>query len=323
MKESILLLNMGGPNHLEEVELFLKNMFNDKAIINAPWFIRKFIASKIVKSRLEEAVNNYKALGGKSPIVGHTRTLVEELTKVLDKKVSYIMRYTPPFAKDVLKEIKDYDRFYVIPLYPHYSRTTTESSLDDFLKAARSLRISPEKIEIIDRFYNNEIYNRLIVKRIKEVLGGDNAKDFELIFSAHGLPQDIIDKGDPYMKHIKQNVFRARKELLREGLFFKGTHLAYQSRVGPKEWIKPYLEDKLKSIKSKKVIIYPIAFLVDNSETEFELCIEYKEIADKLGFEDYRVAKSLNELLKDLIIDLYRRMSSIDDRKRCHYSIKL
>ncbi len=306
MKTAILLLNMGGPNNLSEVKIFLENMFNDKAIISAPFFIRKFIARSIVKNRLEEATHNYKLLGGISPIVGYTKELVKELNKELEESVFYIMRYTPPFAYDVLDKLKNYDRFVVIPLYPHFSSTTTKSSLDDLFKAAKRLKIDRNKFVLTDKFYDNIFYNRVIVKRIKEALNGDNPQDFELVFSAHGLPQKIIDKGDSYMKHIKQNVFYARKELLKEGLNFFATHLAYQSRVGRMEWIKPYLEEKLKRLKKSRVIIYPIAFLIDNSETEFELNVEYKDIAKKLGFVDYRVAKAPNLLLKDTIKDILK-----------------
>ncbi len=308
MKTAILLLNMGGPNNISEVKTFLNNMFNDKAIIGAPFFIRKFIAHGIVKNRLSEATKNYESLGGKSPIVKYTKELVKELNDELDEDVFYIMRYTPPYAYDVLKNIRDYDKFFVIPLYPHFSTTTTMSSLNHFLKALYKLKIDRTKIAWVDKFYDNEIYNRSIVKRIKEALKDDDAEDFELVFSAHGLPQKIIDKGDQYMRHIKQNVFFARKELLKQGINFFNTHLAYQSRLGPIEWIKPYLDDKLKSLKKKKVIIYPIAFLIDNSETKYELDIEYKEIAKNLGIEDYRVASAPNSMIKETIKDLCKMM---------------
>ncbi len=295
---------------MDEVELFLKNMFNDKAIIEAPWFVRKFIANKIVKSRLTEAKENYKALGGKSPILEHTKKLIDVLNKTGDDfEFFYAMRYTPPFSFEVLRKIKDYDEFYAIPLYPHYSKTTTGSSLEDFFKSAKKLGIDLKKIKTVDRFYNNEIYNRIIVKRIKEALNGKNASEFELIFSAHGLPKDVIERGDPYMKEIKLNLFYARKELIKEGLHFQKTHLAYQSRVGPKEWIRPYLEDKLKEIKTEKVIIYPIAFLIDNSETDFELGVEYEKVAKELGIKNYTVAKAPNVELKDLIWDLISKMN--------------
>ncbi len=299
---------MGGPNDLSEVKVFLSNMFNDKAIINAPFIIRKLIAYIIVRSRLKSATKNYEKLGGKSPIVENTKKLVRELKKELGIDISYIMRYTPPFSLEVLSKIKDYDKFFVIPLYPHFSSTTTQSSLEHLFDAADKLHIDKDKFKIIEKYYDNEIYNETIVEKIKEVLGGDNPEEFELIFSAHGLPQKIIDKGDPYMVHIKQNVFRARKELLKNNLDFFNTHLAYQSRLGPVEWIKPYLDDKLKKLKKKKVVIYPIAFLIDNSETKYELNIEYKEIAHNLGFTDYRVASAPNVDINKTIIDLYNNM---------------
>ncbi|MCF6173650.1 MAG: ferrochelatase, partial [Campylobacteraceae bacterium] len=194
-----------------------------------------------------------------------------------------------------LKAVKDYDKFYVVPLYPHFSSTTTQSSLDDLFKQAKILGIKREKFVIVDKYYDNKYYNEIIVQKIKEALRSDDAGEFELVFSAHGLPQKIIDSGDPYMKQIKQNVFRTRQELLRQNISFYKTHLAYQSRLGPVEWIKPYLDEKLKRLEKKKVIIYPIAFLIDNSETKFELNIEYKEIADKLGFIDFRVASVPNK----------------------------
>lgn len=140
-----------------------------------------------------------------------------------------------------------------------------------------------------DTYYNNSI-----VERIKEALGDENPEDYVLVFSAHGLPKKIIDRGDSYQKHIRQNVFQARKMLLNAGIEFHNTHLAYQSRLGPLEWIRPYLEDKLKSLKKKKVIIFPIAFTLDNSEAEFELEVEHREIAEELGFVEYRVAEAPN-----------------------------
>ena len=294
MKRAILLMNMGGPNNLDEVEVFLTNMFNDKRIIAAPKPIRAMIAKLITYKRKDEAKENYSHLGGKSPIVGYTNELIEKLQgSITDASIHMVMRYTPPFAKDVLEELQDVDEFYAIPLYPHYSDTTTLSSYDDFYKSMDELRIRA-RVKTIDSYYRDTYYNTSIIERIKEALGDDNPEDFELIFSAHGLPKRNIEKGDNYQKHIRQNVYQARKMLMQEGIEFHNTHLAYQSRLGPLEWIRPYLDDKLKSLQKKKVIIFPIAFTVDNSETEFELEIEYREIAEELGFEEYRVAKAPN-----------------------------
>lgn len=309
MKKAILLLNMGGPNNLDEVKVFLKNMFNDKRIISAPKLIRKLIAFIIIKSRLKEAKNNYKQLGGKSPIIGYTKELVNILNNELDADIFYVMRYTPPFAKDVLPNIKDYDKVFAIPLYPHYSTTTTASSFDDLFIEAKKYKME-NKIQTVHKYYSNENYNKAIVQRIKEALKDKNPNEYELVFSAHGLTQKIIDNGDIYQKNIKQNIYYARKELAKQGINFHKTHLAYQSRVGPMQWIKPYLEDKLASLKLKKVIIYPIAFTIDNSETEFELDVEYKELAHELGFKEYIVAKAPNILMSEVIKDLYNKMGT-------------
>ena len=141
MKKAIVLMNMGGPNNLDEVEVFLTNMFNDKYIIGAPQPIRAMIGFFITSMRKKQAKENYKALGGMSPIVGHTKRLVRRLEKIVDADVFYKMRYTPPFAKDVLEYLKPYDEIYAIPMYPHYSSTTTKSSIEEFEKWAKKLDI--------------------------------------------------------------------------------------------------------------------------------------------------------------------------------------
>ena len=121
-----------------------------------------------------------------------------------------------------------------------------------------------------------------------------DTKEYHLIFSAHGLTQRVIDKGDPYQKHIIANMEAAKKELAEQGIVFATTSLAYQSRLGPMEWLRPYMSDKLQEYKGKKVLIYPISFTVDNSETECELDIEYRELADEVGIESYIVAQAPN-----------------------------
>lgn len=294
MKRAILLMNMGGPNNLNEVETFLNNMFNDKRIISAPKPIRMMIAKLITWNRKKEAQSSYAALGGRSPLVGYTKKLIEKLETGIDATVHMAMRYTPPYSSDTLQGLKNVDEIYAIPLYPHYSSTTTLSSIEDLEENIKKQGISA-KVKTLDSYYNHPDYIAATVARIKETLGTDNPDEFELVFSAHGLPQSIIDNGDVYQRHIKYNVYHARKALLEAGMHFHKTHLAYQSRLGPLEWIRPYLEDKLKSLKKKKVIIYPIAFTIDNSETEFELDVEYREIAEEIGFEEYRVAKAPND----------------------------
>jgi ferrochelatase len=270
-------------------------MFNDKYIIGAPKPIRSMIGWIIRKKRLKEATHNYELLGGVSPIVGHTKRLIRRLEREVDADVFYVMRYTPPFSKEVLRNLAEYDNIYAIPMYPHYSSTTTLSSIEDIMDEAKVQGLEAN-IKTIDSYYDNNFYNKAIVARIKEALRYNDSKEFTLIFSAHGLTQRTIDKGDPYQKHILLNVEAAKEELKKQNIKFKSIEVAYQSRLGPMEWLRPYLEDKLEEViqTNKKVIIYPISFTVDNSETQGELDIEYREVAQELGFEDYRVAKSPN-----------------------------
>lgn len=297
-QKALVLLNMGGPNNLDEVKLFLSNMFNDKNIITVKSsLLRRFIAVMITTSRTKKAQANYAKLGGKSPLVGYTQQLVDKLQKVIpDYYVTFAMRYTPPFCEGVIRELqaKGIDEVVLLPLYPHYSTTTTKSSVEDFMDVAKALGYKGN-IQIIERFYENEAYNRLLVKKIKEVLGENDPSSMELIFSAHSLPQKIIAKGDPYQKEITLHVGLIENLLKEENLHFKAIHLAYQSKLGPVKWLEPSLEDTLKSLSNKNALIVPISFTIDNSETEFELSQEYAEVAHHLGFERYLVAKCPND----------------------------
>ena len=297
-QKALVLLNMGGPNNLDEVKLFLSNMFNDKNIITVKSsLLRRFIAVMITTSRIKKAQANYAKLGGKSPLVGYTQQLVDKLQKVMpDYYVTFAMRYTPPFCEGVIRELqaKGIDEVVLLPLYPHYSTTTTKSSVEDFMDVAKALGYKGN-IQIIERFYENEAYNRLLVKKIKEVLGENDPSSMELIFSAHSLPQKIIAKGDPYQKEITLHVGLIENLLKEENLHFKAIHLAYQSKLGPVKWLEPSLEDTLKSLSNKNALIVPISFTIDNSETEFELSQEYAEVAHHLGFERYLVAKCPND----------------------------
>lgn len=313
-KEAIVLLNMGGPNNLNEVEVFLKNMFADKNILTMKSnLLRKFVGGLIVFNRTESSQEIYRQLGGKSPIVGHTKNLVAKLQERLGENVivDFAMRYTPPFANEVIERLnkEDIEKIYLIPLYPQQSTTTTKSSLEDFEEFYHKSEGSAVLTEI-KHFFENKSYNMAILERIKESVGSDDYNDFDLIFSAHGLPQKIVDAGDVYEKHVNKHVQLLREMLKEQGMNFHAIHLAYQSKVGPMEWLKPSLEDKLKSVRNRGVVIFPIAFTIDNSETDFELDIEYREIAEELGFKEYRVARCPNdsELFVDALCEIYEKM---------------
>ena len=313
-KEAVILLNMGGPNNLDEVEMFLKNMFADKNILTMKSdLLRAFVGGMIVFNRCESSQEIYRQLGGKSPIVGHTKNLVSKLQERLGEGVivDFVMRYTPPFADEVIERLnkEDIEKIYLIPLYPQQSTTTTKSSLEDFEEAYHNSEGDAILVEI-KHFFENTTYNKAIVERIKEKIGDSEYKDFDMIFSAHGLPQKIIDAGDVYQRQVEKHVEILKKILQDENMNFHETHLAYQSKVGPMEWLKPSLEDKLKTVRNRGVIIFPLAFTIDNSETDFELEIEYREIAEELGFKEYRVCRCPNdsELFVDTLCELYEKM---------------
>jgi len=314
-KKGIVLLNMGGPNNLEEVEVFLKNMFADKNILTMKSnLLRKFIGGMIVFNRTEKAQEVYRELGGKSPIVGHTKKLVQKLQNKLGEEfvVDFAMRYTPPFACEVVEKFnnEDISKIYLIPLYPQFSTTTTKSSLEDFEECYHRSGKNAILTEI-KHFFENETYNKNILQNIQECINKDKYEDFDIIFSAHGLPQKIVDAGDVYQQHVEQHVEILKQMMEKANMNFHEVHLAYQSKVGPMKWLEPSLEDKLKTVRNKGVIIFPIAFTIDNSETDFELSIEYKEIADELGFKNYRVAKcpNDNDLFVDALLEIIEKMS--------------
>lgn len=314
MKEAIVLLNMGGPNNLHEVEMFLTNMFNDPAIIRTKsTLLRRFIAGMITLTRTEKSQEIYRRIGGKSPIVSITKSLVEKLSTALGGNiiVDFVMRYTPPMAEEAIERLKSsgVEKVYLIPLYPQYSSTTTASSIDDFESIARALNWTPIIVEL-KHFFTNYTYNSCLISLIKNSLDSDSADEFELIFSAHGLPQKIVDDGDPYQNHVSAHVELLKNRLIEEGIYFRGVHLAYQSKVGPMKWLEPSLETTLRSLEHKKAIIVPIAFTIDNSETDFELSIEYAEIAHELGYSNYRVSRCPNDhpLFVETLKKLYEKM---------------
>lgn len=313
MKEAIVLLNMGGPNNLREVEMFLENMFNDPNIITTKsGVLRKFIATMITFFRTESSQEIYSQLGGKSPLVGHTKKLVAALQKELPEVfIDFAMRYTPPFASEVCERLKEHnvEKIYLIPLYPQYSTTTTKSSLEDFEKAIHASGLDAVSVEI-KHFFEHSTYNRAIISRIKEKMVSLNYDDYDIIFSAHGLPQKIVDAGDPYQRHVERHVAILEQMLQDERMHFNKTHLAYQSKVGPMQWLTPSLEQKLEEIRNRGVVIFPIAFTIDNSETDFELEIEYREIAEEMGFSKYLVCRCPNDdpIFVSALKEIYEKM---------------
>lgn len=284
----VFFINMGGAENLADCDVFLKNMFSDPYILNIKnQYLRKFVGFIIRKSRLKAMQESYKHIGGKSPLNDITQQLCLKL-KQGNVCFDFINLYVKPFALDVLRKynFKKDDEIVLFPLYPHHSQTTVVSSVENVKKAISDLGID-SNVFMVDIFYEDELYNDMIIKHILE----ENDKFYPnekkiLLFSAHSLPVSIIKKGDLYEKHINEHI-----KILSERLkpYFSDFILAYQSKLGPVKWLEPNTGDILASL-DKKAIVYPISFCIDCSETVFELDIEYKKVAKN----EYKVVSCPN-----------------------------
>ncbi len=288
---------MGGPNRVEEVKMFLKNMFADKNILPINRYLRKLVAYIIVSKRLKEVEENFtKFLGGKSPLPELTQKLIEKLKTKLEKPIVPAMRYVPPFATPSLEQFKadGIEELILFPMYPQYSTTTTLSSLEDIEERCEALAYNP-KITLIEPYYDKYDYIKATANKIIEASKDIEREAYDLLLSAHGLPVSIIKAGDPYEKQVEANVSALKIYLHEHGIKFNAIKLVYQSKVGNASWLEPSLVGVLRNPKNRKVLIAPLAFTIDNSETVFELEIENREIADKIKYKDYRVVPCLND----------------------------
>ena len=295
-KRGILLLNMGGPNTLDEVVLFLRNMFADPAILPMHPWLRKMIGNRIVKKRLHEAQENYRQLGGRSPLTEISKALAEKVEAQTGCVTLPAMRYVPPFADEALRTMQErgVEEIVCFPMYPQYSTTTTESSWQDVQEQCKAMGYAPS-LHLAEPYYADPGYMDILLDRIRKASVGIDTAEYTLILSAHGLPLSIIEAGDPYRDQIEASVVAMKKALKEAGMPFASVELAYQSKVGNAAWLEPNLADLLRHPRNLKVMILPLAFTIDNSETHFELDVEHRLIADKLGYDDYRVVSCPND----------------------------
>jgi ferrochelatase len=292
---------MGGIYSSKQVNIFLKNMFYDKNILTAKSnLLRKFIANMIILFRKREANDIYNQISFKTPILKITNILAKKLENKLGIKVLIAMRYTPPFSSKTIRILKkeNIKDILLLPLYPQYSTTTTKSSIEDFEDTAKENNLDLN-ITKIERFYKLNSFLELICKEIIKTKDKLKNEETYLIFSAHSLPEKIIKKGDTYQKELEHQVELISNKLKEKEIYFKKIILAYQSKATPVKWIGPSLEHILHNIyptnNQKNVIIYPISFIIDNAETVIELSIEYKKVANKLSFDNYRVCECPND----------------------------
>jgi ferrochelatase len=302
-RTAVVLFNLGGPDSMEAVEPFLFNLFSDPDIFRLPlgWLTQKPFARLVSRRRTKAASRAYRAIGGKSPLLDNTTRQATALAEALRETDSFdvlvCMRYWHPLTEEVVATLKagGYGRVLLLPLYPQYSTTTTGSSYNEFLRQCRRADYRPA-IHLIESWYDNPSYQQAVVVSIQDAatrLPDPDPASIELLFSAHGLPQKIVDRGDPYEEQVQ-----ATYEALRGRLGWPRTTLCYQSRVGPLKWLGPYTESVIHELGArgvKQVLVYPIAFVSDHSETLYELGIDYAERAHEAGIANYRVVPALND----------------------------
>ena len=300
----VLLLNLGGPDKLEDVRPFLFNLFSDPEIIRLPIKgLQKPLAWLISTLRAKKSQENYLQIGGGSPLrqitEAQSQALEEHLSAMSQDARVYIgMRYWHPFTEEAIARIKRdrVENLVILPLYPQFSISTSGSSfrvLEEMWKEDPALR----QIEytIIPSWYNNPGYLQAMVQLIAQELEQFSAPDqVHIFFSAHGVPQSYVDEaGDPYQQEIEDCTRLIMKTLNRPNEYT----LAYQSRVGPVEWLKPYTEDALQELGAqgmKDLLVVPISFVSEHIETLQEIDIEYREIAEEAGIENFQRVPALN-----------------------------
>ncbi|MEZ5815310.1 MAG: ferrochelatase [Alphaproteobacteria bacterium] len=292
-KVAVVLFNLGGPDSKTAIEPFLFNFFMDKNIIALPAPLRFFLAKLISKKRSKrEAGESYRELGDKSPLLENTAQQAQALEKALggDFKTFVCMRYWHPMAAQVAREVRDWgaEKIVLLPLYPQFSTTTTKSSLERWKKSSREAGLDIP-VSMVCCYHANAGFVRASVENIRgqyEQAVKDGHEAPRVLFSAHGLPEKVIEKGDPYQWQCEQTAEAIVKELGIKGLDWQ---ICYQSRVGPMKWIGPSLDAALEKAArdGKAVVIYPHAFTQEHVETLVELDIEYKEEAQKIGQKGY------------------------------------
>ncbi|PJI38468.1 ferrochelatase [Ferrovibrio sp.] len=294
-KTAVILFNLGGPDSLAAVQPFLFNLFSDPAIIRLPHPFRWLLAKLISTRRAPVAQEIYAKMGGRSPILPQTEAQARALEDVLGDgyRVFIAMRYWHPFSDQTAKAVKDWgaQRIVLLPLYPQFSTTTTASSFKDWHRAAAAAGLNVPTSEIVQ--YETDpgfiaAQTELLRERLAEAesKGAEAGTGVRILFSAHGLPKKIVDAGDPYQKQVEASVAAVLKLLDRPEL---DSGICYQSRVGPLEWIGPATDAEITraALEKRAIVVVPIAFVSEHSETLVELDIEYAELAQHNGAAAY------------------------------------
>lgn len=291
-KTAVVLFNLGGPSSPDTVQPFLFNLFNDRAIIGLPQPLRWLLAKIIARRRAPTARGIYANLGGASPLLPNTLAQSQALEAALSErgntKVFIAMRYWHPMSMETAQAVKAYapDRILLLPLYPQFSTTTTGSSAAEWARAAAAAGLEVPTTTVCC-YPTERGFVETVVERLRPALRQARAAgDSRVLFSAHGLPKKIVARGDPYQWQVEETVRAVVAALDEPALDWQ---ICYQSRVGPLEWIGPSTEDEIARAGRDGValVVVPIAFVSEHSETLVELDIEYAHLAEEKGVPAY------------------------------------
>ena len=296
----VVLFQLGGPDTLEAIEPFLYNLFCDPDIIDFPFarIGRRPLAKLISSTRARKVRHHYATIGGGSPIRRNTERQAKALERELraqgvNAQCFVAMRYWHPFTHEAITQLQSAgcDELVLLPLYPQYSSTTTGSSLNEWHRLFRE-EIPSHSVR---SFYRHPLYLDAVLEKVNEALSRFRSPDKPtIVFSAHGIPVSVIEKGDPYQRHIEET---ARLVMQRAG--WPNPHrLCYQSKVGASRWLQPSLTHTLRQLATEKireVCVVPIAFVSDHVETLGEIDHEARHLAHELGFQQFEMSAGLND----------------------------
>jgi len=300
----VLLLNLGGPDRLEDVRPFLFNLFADPEIIRLPFpWLQKPLAWWISTLRTKRSQENYQQIGGASPLRRITEAQAQALQARLAEKGQptqmYIgMRYWHPFTEEAIARIKrdGIDRLVILPLYPQFSISTSGSSFRLLQQMwLEDPKLSSIEYTVIPSWYKQPGYLQAMAQLIAQELDRfPNPDAVHVFFSAHGVPKSYVEEaGDPYQQEIEECTALIMQTLNRPNSYT----LAYQSRVGPVEWLQPYTEDAIQELGQQGVqdmVVVPISFVSEHIETLQEIDMEYREVAESAGIHNFRRVPALN-----------------------------
>ncbi len=306
IRAGVVFINMGGPSDLSEVEGFMRRLFNDPHIISAPYFVRKFVSKMITMTRTSRVKEHYLAIGGGSPLKSWTEKQAEKThRKLRDSYPSLTFKtaysYSEPFIIDAIAELSESnpDRIITVPLYPQYSMATLGSVYFDLAEANKRLGLG-DRLRTLGPFYEHEGYIKCMVEMLRHGLDQAGGKDnLHVVFSAHALPQKLINRGDPYGSQIDRTVY-----LMLQNVPLKDYTVSFQSKIGPVKWMQPATIDTVERLGLegiKSLLAVPVGFVCDHIETLYELDIELRQIAEKNGIENFYRAPVFND--DDCFID--------------------